>query len=585
MKIRRLTVQLNVIHLVHLIASLLIVFIVSLFLLRGGIYKRMKSTLIVNNKQFVDDIKTDLHSVENVSSFVMQQLEATKANTLSSDLVNAIKLNPLIDSVRVISFTNKRFKLVDGDKWKTEINNDSLFNIRYIHQIDFEHQLIIDLNPMWIERILILHKVRYPVQRQIFNNDFCITVRDSNYIRLCRGKIDVHKIDALKNNSVFSNDGVFLNKFDITNADHFYYAHVLYEPKTNLFITITHPRNYVFSYLGHYLSYLILVFTVVLIIMTNSVLRTNNKYIKPYSEIFQYLRSSKYIKLNLKSNISESMFIKRSIDLLHNQLDFYVKNLEKATGENRKIEKDLKIAKHLQNNILARDIPELVTKKDFSICAISEAAYDIGGDLYDYFILNDEQLLFAVGDISGKGIPAALFMIYTQTLMRSLAKSDMSVSEIVEQLNNKLIEENISDLFVTLLMGILNFKTGKLTYCNAAHNLPLVIRNEGIIEEIGETHGIPVGIYPDRNYTYSEIQLEEGDQFMIYTDGVVDSKDENGMNYSVDVLKYNLMGAWFLTPQEAVSKIQKSIVEFRGNIDPVDDLTILMLQYNHKVNS
>ena len=283
--------------------------------------------------------------------------------------------------------------------------------------------------------------------------------------------------------------------------------------------------------------------------------------------------------------MNESMLIKRSIDLLHNQLDFYVKNLEKTSTESLKIDKDLKIAKRLQNNILAKDVPEITNRIDFDISAFSEAAYDIGGDLFDYFLLDENHLLFAVGDVSGKGIPAALFMIYTQTLLRSVAKSEMKVSDIVEQLNNKLVEENISDLFVTLLMGILDTQTGKLAYCNAAHNLPLIIQNEGTIDELGETHGIPLGIYADRNYGLSEVTLTDGDQFMVYTDGVIDSKDENGMNYSVDVLKYNLMGAWFLSPQEAVQKVKTSVEQFRGTTDPVDDLTILMLKFNNKVNS
>jgi phosphoserine phosphatase RsbU/P len=172
-----------------------------------------------------------------------------------------------------------------------------------------------------------------------------------------------------------------------------------------------------------------------------------------------------------------------------------------------------------------------------------------------------------------------LYMIFTLTLLRSISKPGLSVTDIIETLNNKLIEENISDMFVTIFMGILNTKTGEFIYCNAAHSYPCIITSEGDVLELSESHGIPIGIYPDRNYQYSTLFLKDGDQIFIYTDGLTDTIDENGLKYSVDVLKYNLMGTWFFSPNEVVEKIKNSVEHFRGKSRQVDDLTIIDLKY------
>jgi sigma-B regulation protein RsbU (phosphoserine phosphatase) len=331
-----------------------------------------------------------------------------------------------------------------------------------------------------------------------------------------------------------------------------------------------------------YTGYILMLSIFILITSSYFIVRTNKKYVEPYSQIVDGLKDSKFVQLGYKSAYDEPMLIKRSIELLHNQLDFYSKKIEQSSSESRKIEDDLKIAKRLQFNILPGEIDEIIKSEKISISAYSESAYEIGGDLYDYFMIGRNRLLFAVGDVSGKGIPAALFMIYTITLLRSIAWPGMTVSQIIEKLNNKLSEENIGDLFVTMLVGIIDLNTGKLSYCNAAHNYPVIIRQEGLIDETSESHGIPLGIYPNRQYASSEIRLFPNDQLFIYTDGVVDTKDENGMNYSLDVLKYNLMGSWFMKTDEVKEKIKTSIKSFRGSVAPVDDITMLVLKYTHR---
>ena len=198
-------------------------------------------------------------------------------------------------------------------------------------------------------------------------------------------------------------------------------------------------------------------------------------------------------------------------------------------------------------------------------------------------MLDDHHLLFTIGDVAGKGIPASLFMIFAQTTMRSIASAGMNAGEIVTKLNERILSENISDLFFTLFLGIVNIQTGMLQYCNAAHNHPVLIKSTGSLEELIITHGIPIGIYADKTYLYSEFKLNKGDQLVVYTDGIVDTIDENGMDYSVDVLKYNLLGTWFKSPNDIIKKVFGSIENFRGNVKAVDDMTIVALKYSPRL--
>ncbi|MFA9391371.1 MAG: PP2C family protein-serine/threonine phosphatase [Prolixibacteraceae bacterium] len=368
------------------------------------------------------------------------------------------------------------------------------------------------------------------------------------------------------------------------NEKNKYLAYRIYNEKLEAYLLICHPNKNIFTYLKNYPQVISFIFLIMLAFLISMVIRTNRRYTKPLRSIVMNIQNN----LSLKSKGTKTddlMLIQRSFDAMQNQLEFYIKTLEKSSADKLRIDKDIQIAKRLQRNILPKNIAEIKLQKAFEIYAISEAAFDLGGDFYDYFMLDENHFMFVIADIAGKGIPASLFMIFTHTLLRTMAKPDIKINEIANRLNNKLIEDNISDLFVTMLLGILNTKTGEINYCNAAHNLPVLIRANGIIEELHETHGIPLGIYAKRNYQSSTIQLSPNDQLLFYTDGLIDAKDENGMNFSIDVVKYNLMGAWFKQPKQVVKELQQEVEHFRGTVDPMDDMTLMMLKYTPEVNS
>lgn len=338
-------------------------------------------------------------------------------------------------------------------------------------------------------------------------------------------------------------------------------------------------KNYadIYGVLFRYFRYFGLLIFIILVMGGYVVIHQERNKRKRRSEILSLINKDLSIDASMDSDRYEAIE-KRAIEIMESRLAKYEENEKKNSLEKESLRKELMKAQKIQKNIMpiAQQIPD---NEFFEIFAISESAYDIGGDLYDYFFIDEDHLFFTVGDVSGKGISAALFMIFTHTLLRSIGHTNFSSSEIVSKVNEKLIEDNVSDLFVTLFVGILELSTGQLSYCNAAHCRPFLVRADGHIEEMRQTHGIPIGLYSKKKYTESTLTMKLGDAIILYTDGLIEAKDENGMIYSEDVLRYNLMGSWFDSSETIVSKIKKSIESFRGNMKPQDDMTIMVLKY------
>ena len=370
-------------------------------------------------------------------------------------------------------------------------------------------------------------------------------------------------------------------KSDLTNEGNnsFVYISTYNENNPNV-LFFFYSSTISINNIGHYLAWIGAMFVFIFVVFFWMVFIVNRRLAAPYSEIALSLSDKSESDVNKSGKQTESMFIKRTLNLMESQLMFYEQNIEKSSLDKQKFEKEIIIARSIQNRILPKDIEKQIQNSGVEIEAKSEALFEVGGDFYDYYMLDEKHLLFTIGDVAGKGIPASLFMIFAQTTMRSIATAGMNAGEIVTKLNERILEENVSDLFFTLFLGILNVETGLLQYSNAAHNHPFFIKSSGSFDELSKVHGIPIGIYSNKTYHYSEIKLNNGDQIAVYTDGVVDTIDENEMDYSVDVLKYNLLGSWFLRPGEIIKNIFSSVADFRGNAKAVDDMTLLALKYS-----
>jgi len=230
--------------------------------------------------------------------------------------------------------------------------------------------------------------------------------------------------------------------------------------------------------------------------------------------------------------------------------------------------------------MIPKIFPPFPDRDDIDIYALLEPARQVGGDFYDFFFLDDDTLCFGIGDVSDKGVPASLLMAMTITLFR--AKSDISqeINEIVESINRDISRDNVNMMFVTFFMGILNLKTGKLAFCNAGHNYPVLLKKDGSFRFYDETHGIPLGISEQHHYKSGKTVIEKGDSLILYTDEITEALSITGDFYGDDrlesVIRQKCQG---LDPRKTVGTIMEDVSSFTRNPERSDDITLMVLSY------
>ncbi len=256
----------------------------------------------------------------------------------------------------------------------------------------------------------------------------------------------------------------------------------------------------------------------------------------------------------------------------------HIENLKETTAAKEKIESELKIAKDIQLGILPQLLPPFPTCKEFSLYAILNSAKAVGGDLYDFFYLDDDHLCVVIGDVSGKGVPASLFMAVTQTLHRGIANIKMNTGEIVSKVSKSLTRNNETSMFVTYFLLILNIRTGEMKYTNAGHNPPFILKNGGGITKISQRHGPPVGVV-ELDYSLDSMTMNPGDTLVLYTDGVTEAMDINNQEFGENrLLKILADCADNPTPDNITNSILLTVSKFTAGQEQSDDITILALQ-------
>lgn len=257
----------------------------------------------------------------------------------------------------------------------------------------------------------------------------------------------------------------------------------------------------------------------------------------------------------------------------------YIANLTKVTAEKERIGAELNVAKQIQADMLPSIFPAFPERKEFDVFASMEPAKEVGGDFYDFFLVDDNHLAFLIADVSGKGVPAALFMVITKTLLKNHAQAGESLSEVFERVNNQLCENNQEGMFVTAWMGLLEISTGKLTYVNAGHNPPLVKGEDGVFRYLQCRPGFVLAGMEDMMYQEGEILLGKGDCIYLYTDGVTESINEKEELYGEDRLDIVLNRHKDEEPEKILQAVKESMDEFVGGAEQFDDITMLCLTY------
>jgi len=260
-------------------------------------------------------------------------------------------------------------------------------------------------------------------------------------------------------------------------------------------------------------------------------------------------------------------------------LKLHIEKLTETTASKEKIESELRIAHDIQMDLLPNVFPPFPDRTDFDIFAEIEPAKHVGGDLYDFFFIDDDHLFFVIGDVSDKGVPAALFMARTKALINLTAKSHYSPDKIMEVVNRELNINNDSMMFVTVFCGVLTMKTGEVWYTNAGHNPPLIVRSEGGAAFLKQTGDTALGFETNLTFKKTCVILNPGDILLMYTDGVTEAFDKNNTAFS----KERLMEEVNFHSRESIKKmvlgILKKVKTFSGEEPQSDDITLLGIKY------
>ena len=273
-------------------------------------------------------------------------------------------------------------------------------------------------------------------------------------------------------------------------------------------------------------------------------------------------------------NKDEFGLLAHSVEKMSTDMMEYINKLTHMTAEKERISAELDVATEIQANMLPNTYPAFPERTDFDLYASMTPAKEVGGDLYDYMLLDDDHIMLVVGDVSGKGVPAALFMVITKTLLASHAVQGLSPTEIFEATNNQLCENNEAGMFVTCWLGILTLSTGELRFVNAAHPQPILYTN-GTFSYLDTKPNLMLGGMEGMKYTEHTITLKHGDRLFVYTDGVTEATDKNNELFAEERLLQAAKKTLALNTKDTVESIQQSIDAFIDTADQFDDITML----------
>ena len=267
-------------------------------------------------------------------------------------------------------------------------------------------------------------------------------------------------------------------------------------------------------------------------------------------------------------------------------LQLYVRNqfkkIEKKhrdKAERERVISELRMANQIQSGVLPHEFPPFPERREFELFAMMEPAREVGGDFYDFFLIDDDHLCLVIADVSGKGIPAALFMMNTKVLIKSFASGDNSPAEVLEIVNREICENNQMEMFVTVWLGIMELSTGKVVAANAGHEYPVIGHAGEKFELIKDKHGFVIGGMEGMKYKDYELQLEPGDKLFVYTDGVPEAENTKNEMFGTERMLDALNEEDYVPVEELLRNVRKAVNEFAAGAEQFDDLTMLAVEY------
>ncbi len=322
-------------------------------------------------------------------------------------------------------------------------------------------------------------------------------------------------------------------------------------------------------------------FLLIVLVVVYISMRLSKAITKPISTLNDEIRQVGQGDLEYVSTIKTGDEIEElslSFETMTQELGSYIQNLARVTADKERIATELSVATHIQASMLPCIFPPYPDVDAFDIFATMRPAKEVGGDFYDFFLLDNDHLGVVMADVSGKGVPAALFMVIAKTLIKNHAQSGEALGTIFASVNAQLCENNDMGMFVTAFMGILEFSTGKFTFVNAGHNPPLIRRAGQGYEYLKTRAGFVLAGMEGMKYREQEITLRPGDRIYLYTDGVTEATDLNEELFGEDRLVEALDQTDSISLPEMLPYIQKKIDDFTTGAEQFDDITMLVVE-------
>ena len=257
----------------------------------------------------------------------------------------------------------------------------------------------------------------------------------------------------------------------------------------------------------------------------------------------------------------------------------YVENLTKATAEKERISTELGLAARIQEDMLPNTFPAFPERTEFDLHASMDPAKEVGGDFYDYFLIDEDHLALMIADVAGKGIPAALFMMMSKIMLDNRIMETASPAMAMQQGNEMILRYNSQGMFVTVWVGILEIPTGKILAANAGHEYPVIIHPDGQAELIKDKHGFVLGGMEGMQYREYELQLQPGAKLLLYTDGLPEATSAGKELFGTDRMLAAAGAAGDASPKQVLDSISDAVNEFVGDNEQFDDLTMLCVEY------
>ena len=415
--------------------------------------------------------------------------------------------------------------------------------------------------------------ITHPDQRRILKSNFFVHIKDADEKGLAQKTIE--RISNGKQSSAETDKSLLINRTK---------SYLFYTPlkDTNWALVISVPMMAV-DFFGIIVGILYLVLIALVLTFTffacRLAIRHAAKPLKQLAATADKVAGGQFdTALPVINSHDEIHLLRDSFENMQNSLSAYIEELKSTTAIKASMESELKIAHDIQMSMLPKTYPAFPERHDIDIYGQVMPAKAVGGDLYDFFIRN-EKIFFCIGDVSGKGVPASLVMAVTRSLFRNIAAYTQEPNHIAEALNEALSNNNDTEMFVTLFLGMLDLTTGHLCYTNAGHNPPLLL-TENDVHVLSCDPNIPAGVMSGWHFSVQDIQLKTGDCIFLYTDGLNEAEDINHNQFGMERVK-QIAKLTVNQPQSLIQSMTTSVQLFVGDAEQNDDLTMLAIQFTN----